>query len=144
MVLAIAWEFLIFALTYGNCLNMQSEYTNTRVQMILEYLNEHYSEEKQYILQLDGNIGFAPSIRNKLKESPLLNRLIPKTLGGGWAWSEYKLYRYYGLPQNYTALFAWMTDEETDLRLMDLPLKENTMWFDVYSDGINILIRVKP
>lgn len=144
-VLSIAWCFVVFAFEYGNCLVLQQEYTNVKVQTVINYLNEHYDEDKQYTLQLDGDINKAPAVQNQIKNSPLLNKLVPSSFGGGWNWREYKLYRYYGLPSNYTVVWAWErnNDLEKDLFQKNLPLSDSLMWFDVYSDGSQILIQMK-
>lgn len=141
---ALAWGFFTFSFTYGNCLYLQQEYTNMRMQAVFSYLNERYQPDQQYQLQIIGDIGEAPSIKNKTSSHILLDKLVPRTLSGGWMWSEYSLYQYYGLPENYSVIWASQSfDENYDLRQKNLPLAQTTMWFDVYSDGSNILIDLK-
>ena len=49
-------------------------------------------------LQLSGSIGYSPVIRNMESHYPILARLVPETLGGGWEWSEYEFSNYWNLP----------------------------------------------
>lgn len=143
-VLSLSWCFILFAFEYGNCLDLQQEYTDVRLQTVIDYLNEHYDADTQYTLELNGFINQAPAIRNQTENNPLLSKLIPQSFGGGWVWSEYKLYCYYGLPSNYNVVWVYdRANSDIDLLQKDLPLSDCLMWFDVYSDGNQILIQMK-
>ena len=78
----LSWCFFIFAFTYGNCLDLQQEYTQVKRQAVLDYLNENYNENIQYTLQINGSIGIAPAIADKLETNEILRKLIPETLAG--------------------------------------------------------------
>lgn len=136
----LAWHFLTFAFTYGNCLTLQQEYSQVRTQAVLSYLNENYSDEQEYVLQITGDIGKAPAVKNKIKVYPLLDRLIPRTLDGSWSWGQYKLFRHYGLPGNFN-VDTWLTTNKFDKDT--LTLAKNCMWFNVYADENKILIELK-
>lgn len=140
---ALGWCFITFAFCYGNCLNLQQEYTDVKTQALMSYLNENFNDtNKTYKLEMNGYIGIAPAIQNKTENSKILSKLIPQTLGGGWVWAEYKVYMFYGLPSNYSVVWAWDKDNEViGLTNKSLPKVDHTMWFDVYSDGSNILVQ---
>lgn len=141
----IAWCFMTFSMTYGNCLISQKEYTNVVMQSALDYLNEHYDSETAYTLDIGmASIGYAPAIRNQTDDSVILSKLIPGTLGGWWIWAEYKMYLYYDLPDNITPVWPFERGSgKPNLLEMDLPKTDETMWFDVYSDGANIVLSFK-
>lgn len=141
----LAWYFVTFSMSYGNCLISQKEYTNVIMQGALNYLNEHYDSQVSYVLDIDdNNIGFAPDIRNQISDSVILSKLVPSTLGGGWTWSEYKLYGYYNLADNFTVVYpSERGNGKPNLLEANLPMVDETMWFYVYSDGTNILLSFK-
>ena len=82
----LCWCFFVFAFTYGNALAAQKNYTDFRVQLVIEDLNELEIMNTEEIkkIQLSGNIGKAPVIRNMPQNYQMLNRLVPDTFGGGW------------------------------------------------------------
>lgn len=139
----LCWCFITFSYTYGNCLVLQQEYTLIKVQAVVSYLNGNYESNKGYNLELQNYIGLAPAITNKTENCKLLGRLIPQTLGGGWMWAEYKLYQYYGIPSNFTTVWAQDKGHENVPSAQNLPLKDSTIWFDVFGDDDNILISFK-
>lgn len=140
----LSWGFITFSFTYGNCLVLQEEYTNVKMQAVICYINENYDSDTNYTIELENYIGLAPAIQDKAKNNNILKKLVPKTLGGGWTWSEYKLFRYYGLQPNFSFVWAWdKSNAELTISDDNLPLKDSMVFFDVYSDNNKILISFK-
>ena len=66
----------------------------------------------------------------------MLRRLVPKTFGGSEDWEKYGFYYYYGLKN-----VRWDTD--VNLRKMDLPVIEETMYHTIRGEGTYVLIELK-
>lgn len=60
----LCWCFFVFAFTYGNALAAQKNYTDFRVQLVIEDLNELEIMNTEEIkkIQLIGSIGQAPGV----------------------------------------------------------------------------------
>lgn len=97
--IVLAWSFLVFAFSYGNALSVQKEYSDFRIQMALEDLNELelLRQEEPVYLEVSGSIGRSPILENMPKNGNILNRLIPDTFSGNWMWGQYQLQYYYKL-----------------------------------------------
>lgn len=134
----LAWAFFVFSFTYGNALNAQKEYTDFRINLVLSDLNalEEIRKEEEITIQLSGDIGFSPVIRNMPQNYQMLSRLLPNTFGAGQDWSQYGFYYYYNLPN-----VKW--DQSVDLTAMDLPVLEETMYHTIRGEGSFILIELK-
>jgi len=134
----LAWAFFVFSFTYGNAPNAQKEYTDFRINLVLSDLNEMeiFQQEEPVTVQLAGDIGLSPVIRNMPQNYGILNRLMPKTFGSGEDWSQYGFYYYYALPNA-----IWNRD--VDLTAMNLPVLEDTMYHIIYGEGSAVLIQLK-
>lgn len=133
----LAWAFFVFGFTYGNALNSQKEYTDFRINLVLEDINdlEIFRTEEDVTVQLSGDIGQAPVIRNMPQNYQMLNRLLPSTFGAGEDWAQYGFYYYYDLPN-----VVW--DESVDLREMELPILKETMYHTIRGEGTYVLIEL--
>ena len=134
----LSWVFFVFSFTYGNALSVQKAYTDFRTQLVIADLQdmEAFQGETPVTVQLSGSIGKSPILKNMPQNYQMLNRLVPKTFGGGDDLTQYGFYCYYGL-QN----VVW--DPETDLRKMDLPVLKNTMYHTIRGEDGFILIELK-
>lgn len=137
-ILILSWLFVIFAFNYGNALTAQKEYTDFRVRLVIEDLNDMdvFLGEEPVTVQISGSIGRAPILRNRPKDGNMLRRLVPKTFGGSEDWEKYGFYYYYGLKN-----VRWDTD--VNLRKMDLPVIEETMYHTIRGEGTYVLIELK-
>jgi len=136
--LALSYCFFVFALTYGNALSVQKEYTAFRIQSVIETVNhlEVFQSDEEKIVQIGGSIGLAPPLRNAPQSYNILSRLVPVTFQGPWKWGSYGFRYYYAIPH---------IDTETpaDLYGMDLPLLSDTMYYSIYGDDRYVLIYLK-
>lgn len=137
-VLVLAWTFFVFSFHYGSVLNIQKEYTDFRVNLVIRDLNEMevFQTGEEVTVQLTGSIGRAPILHNLPDDNEILFRLLPDTFGGGDDWTQYGFYYYYGLKN-----VVW--DRETDLTAMDLPVLEERMYHTIYGADEFILIALK-
>ena len=138
----IVWCFITFSLTYGNCLSLQKEYTESRIQMIINWLNENCDRDESYKMDLRGGIGYAPAAVNDVECYPLLDKLIPKTLDGSWGWSQYRLYYFYNIPDNIITS-SWLVEDSDKFDPNAMDLTEELLWFDVYRKDEKLLIYLK-
>ena len=134
----LAWVFFVFSFTYGNALYAQKEYTDFRINLVLSDINELeiFQTEEDVTVQLSGDIGKAPVIRNMPDDYGMLTRLLPITFGSGEDWGKYGFYYYYDLPN-----VEW--NPKVDLRQMDLPILEETMYHTIRGQGNYVLIELK-
>lgn len=137
-VLALSWIFFVFAFTYGNALNYQREYTDYRIELVLDDLNdmEVFQSENPVTVQIVGSIGQAPILNNMPQNYQMLNRLVPETFSGGSDLTQYQFFEYYNL-RNVTADMGHLTDVDT------LPVIKETMYHTIQGDETQVVIHLK-
>ena len=136
-VLLLGWVFFVFAFHYGNALGYQREYTDFRMNLVLEDL-QHQQEflgESPVKVQLTGSIGQGPLIRNLPQNYQMLNRLIPQTFGGGSDLTQYRFFCYHDLRN-----VVW---DQSGTIASDLPLVLDTMYHTIYGNGEQFVIALK-
>ncbi len=136
--LVLSWAFFVFGFTYGNALSQQKAYTEFRIQLVMEDLNELpvFQEEQTVEVQLSGSIGRAPVIENMPQNYKMLQRLIPDTLAGGDDLTQYLFFDYYGLRHVEKAV-------DVDLSQLDMPILADHMYHRIRGEGNQILIELK-
>lgn len=136
--LILSWLFVVFSFTYGNALAVQKEYTDFRIEMVINTMNHLpiFSTDNTKTVQLSGSIGHAPAIQNAIQHYPILSRLIPVMFrGDGWTWGRWRFTNYYGL-KNVSSSLNLGIDYE-------LPVLTDTMYFTIRGDNQYILIELK-
>ena len=135
---ALSWMFFVFAFAYGNALDYQQQYSEFRINMVANDLNDLEIMKTDTVkkLQLSGDMGYSPSIRQKPMDYQLLYRMIPSTLCGDWYWGAYRLVNYYGIPN-----VEWYID--ADLVSEDLPVLVDSMYHTIRGDDSHIYIELK-
>lgn len=134
----LSWAFFVFALTYGNALHIQKEYTDFRIQMAVEELNEMdvFLKEQPVVVQISGTIGQSPILKNMPQNYAMLNRLIQVTFRQNWYWGTIEFYTYYGLKNV-------INDSKIDLRTYDLPVIEEKMYYTIKGRDNYVLVELK-
>lgn len=94
MTVILAYLFGIFGFTYGNALAIQEDYTNFRIEAVVNDL-EDLAQEGDTV-EVAGTIGLAPALESAVSRYPILGRLVPIEFAEGY-WGQYKLLRYYGI-----------------------------------------------
>ena len=136
--LALTWAFFVFSFTYGNALAQQKQYTEFRVQEIVEDLSSLevlVNNTETVKLQIRGNIGQAPALRNMPHDYTMLDSLVPRTLDDSWDWSLYYFYNYFDL-KNVTAYYG---SDYDDAELEEL---SRTMYHTIYGNDEYILVEL--
>ena len=135
---ALAWTFFSFSFTYGNALAEQERYTEFRIEMVINDLNdlEIFTSDNVVTVQLQGNIGDSPVLSNMPKTYAILDKLVPSTFGNGWVWSEYYFYNYFKLKNV-------RTDGSIDLTTYNLPVLIDNMYCTIQGNEEYVLIRLK-
>jgi len=134
----LACCFFVFGFTYGNALSQQKEYTEYRMEMVLETLTEitEKNTDKVYTVQVKGTTGFAPMIDNMPKSMNMIRRLIPVEFSENFArWSASPIYQNYGLN-----IISWGATDDPDYLELDLPLYEENYYYSIYAEDYMILI----
>jgi hypothetical protein len=137
-ILMLSWTFFVFTFTYGNALSVQEEYTEFRISQVINDLNdlEILQNDKEIVVQIEGDIGQSPILEAMPQDYQMLNRLIPSTFCGNWKWGKRKFFNYYGLKNI-------VEDTEIDLTTYNLPILEDHMYHTIYGNDSYILIELK-
>lgn len=132
-----AYSIFVFSLTYGNALAEQKRYTDFRVGLVIQDLNEIEVGSNQVLLvDIDGTIGQPDTVDSMSRRYPVLKRLIPETFGDnlGW-WNAYYFYHYFHLPRIENSLTEYEKEE--------MHLIKGTRYHDIYQKENQILIELK-
>lgn len=142
--LALSWCFVTFACTYGNALTEQKRFAESRIQLVLQDLNElpELRNGSYKIVSLNGDIGFAPVVERIPDNQQILSRLIPTLFSGG-NWGENYFYCFYGVKN-----IAMLEDgspllDHTDITKLDLPVIKDTMFHTIRGNDECMVIDLK-
>ena len=130
--------FFTFALTYGNVLKCQKEYTEFRMQQVIGDLSDAglLVEDREISLEVVGDIGRAPIIRNMPSDYNILNRLLPQTFSGNNIWFCYKFYHYYDMKNV-------KEDLSHDFAELGLPVVKDCIYHRIRAEGEKVLVELK-
>lgn len=136
--LALSWMFITFALTYGNVLHVQDEYTNFRIAATVEDLShlDAFTNDETKMVQISGSIDFTPAYRNMPRDNNMIERLISLDFNGDWPFGPLRLYGFYGMRN-----LQW--EGGVDLTQRDLPVLLDTMYHTIRGDGHYFLVELK-
>ncbi len=137
-VVVLSWAFFVFAFIYGNVLNLQEEYTEFRIQLVIEDLNdmEVFTSDAPVTVQISGSIGKTPILDNMPQDYEMLHRLVPETFSGEDDLTQYRFFCYYDLRNV-------QQDNGIDLRERNLPVIKDTMYHTIRGAEDLILIELK-
>lgn len=97
---------------------------------------EIFSSNQPVTVQISGTIGQAPVIRNMPQNYQMLNRLVPSTFQGNWAWGEAGFFRYYDLKNV-------IPNSSIDLTTYNLPVLSEKMYHTIKGQDNYILVELK-
>lgn len=134
----LACAFISFTLIYGNALEDQKEYTQFRVEMVANALNEEglLSGEQVRRVKITGDIGMSPVIEHMPNDYTALRRLIHPTFSGSYIWGSYLLLNYYGINN-------LQLDETVEMASLDLPTIRSTYYYDIKANEDYVWIILK-
>jgi len=138
MVFALNWCLLVFAFSYGNALADQARYGEFRTGILLHDLSALYPDrsEKDFQIQLENSIDYAPSVKNISKHYPVIERLVPRRLGA-------EIYRddfYYWVYNNFEIK---LHNDPVDFNTLDLPVVLDSYYHTIKSNGTYCLVILK-
>lgn len=137
-IILLVWCFFSYCFVYGNSLHYQSEYERHYEDMILDDLNNLFSNQtEQYELMVSGSIGYSPIVSHVNDIYPINSRLVPIMLAAStWHWGGYRLARYYSDSfDKVSASFRYDIEEYN--------LVKSSMAYDILQNGNSILIQLK-
>lgn len=136
-ILLLSWGFFAFAFTYGNALYVQKEYTNFRINAVINDLNtlEQFTSDEVKNVQISGSVGYSSVILHMPQDYQILNRLIPINFKEKWVWGRNSFCYYYGIKN----MNCYPT---IDLTEQDLPIIKETMYHTIKGNDTNILIEL--
>ena len=136
---ALSWLFVVFAFIYGNCLKVQAEYTDFRIQLIVSDLNDldEFNNDELKVIKFKGNIGLSQVIENIPRSNyTMLDNLIPKPFGEDDILSTTGFYYFYNIPNIVRYDYATVLDD-------DMPLLKDTVYHTIRGDGVCFVIELK-
>ena len=138
-VVCLSWFFFVYSFIYGNALNLQQEYINFRNEQVVNACNdlELLKSQEKTKIQIIGSAGYHRSVKNTIKEYPVLDRQLPVLLSdsNAWYWGAYQLQEYYGLN-------AELTDSH--LNQEDADLLKDTYYYSIFlTPEDDIIVYVK-
>lgn len=138
LILILSWMFIVFSFTYGNALKAQDEYTDFRVNLVIQDLNglEICKTEQLKEVQISGTIGYAPVIKNMKLDYNILKRLIPVQFKEKSTFGKFYFYNFFGLKNI-------KENKKADLTKMNLPILKDTMYHTISGNDKYILIKLK-
>ena len=134
----LSWAFFVFSFTYGNALYVQSQYTDYRISMVIDDLNDldAFLTDHTKTVQINGSIGQSPVLRQMPQDYQMLNRLVPINFRQTWLWGSYGFFHYYGIKHV-------IRNTDIDLATYNLPVVKDTMYHTIRGDDNFILIELK-
>lgn len=140
--LILSWCFFVFPFNYGNALEEQKQYATARMQMVLDDLNSSgiLSTQDEVNLQLDGDIGFCPILKNE--NNPLIYEMVPTMFSGNSGrWNQYQFFNYFNLGNVHQS--TYYGNEAEDLRKKNLPVVEDTRYYTICQKDNEVLVTLK-
>ena len=127
VVACLGWFLITFSFVYGNALDLQKQYTDFRIEQVVNNLNTAglLNEDKPLQYRIVGRIGYHPAVQNTAEEYPILERLVPLQFrDSSWPWGGYQFEHYYGL-------YAEVA-KEGEYLLLEENLVSETYYYSMY------------
>ena len=95
-VIALIWCFFVFYFSYGNALASQKQYNDFRTELLLKDLSSLLPEKTDtgYFIKVMNHEGFSPVVKHSAKKYPIIKKLVPINLQGGWPFGYFHLTQY--------------------------------------------------
>ncbi len=135
--LALTWCFLIYSLTYGNCLAEQKRYTDMRLQLLLQDINEVECTMNGEInkIAVNGTLGLSPIVQRVAGDNSLLHELMVYNIPGEAPEGTIWFIEYFGLSRY--ELVSW--DDHAD----NSQLVARRLFYDLYRSDDVLMIEWK-
>jgi len=145
VVIALNWCLFVFAFSYGNALADQARYAEFRINILLHDLSALYPTQGGMQIQLKNSIDYTPSVKNIAKHYPVIERLVPRRLGGDNYWDTYYFANYFNFNQSEKTNITVNSPNENPISFdsVDLPVVLDSYYHTIQSDGNYILVVLK-
>lgn len=148
MTVLLGWSFFTFAFVYGNALHEQNEYTDFRIESVLDDIKnmEIQNPAKVYIV---GTIGHSPVIEHMPARCGIIRRLVPVAFRENNMWGMYKINEYYKLKQLTPLEFSLGeqispgTYAAPDSSAPSFTTLKDTIYHTIKTDGSCLVIELK-
>lgn len=142
--LAMSVMLFLFSLLYGNALYHQQVYDEFRVNMLLNDLSkmEYLDKNKPKNIQLRGNGGFSPAIKESIENYGALRRLVPIRIQEGLFYSEVYFLIYSDL-LNYFKYVSSIGESRLSIDDSEMDIYIDNIFHTIKTDDNNIVIVVK-
>ena len=137
--ICLAYAFLTTSLIFGNAIDEQNEYNHFRINLLMTDLNNLDVDNKETLkVDLEGNVGNSQKVDALVTKLPILNRLLPLTLGDNkLLWQVYEIGTYYDIPN--VEFNIWSKNKVSK---KDMKLVKKTRYHSIYQKDNYVLIRV--
>ena len=134
----LGWCFFSFSFLYGNALAEQKRYQELSMSRVISALDtvEVMKSDAVKTVQLEGDFGISPAVRDMEQGYSMLNRLIPSSKAS-YQWTRYYFFGYLGLSNVKPAKV------KEDFASLDLPILADTAYCTVRGDESRILISIR-
>lgn len=138
--ICLTYSFFTTSLIYGNAITEQNEYNHFRINLLLNDLNNlDVNNDEILKVDLEGSAGNSKKVDYLITKIPILERLLPSTLGDNKnMWQVYEIGTYYDMPN---IEFNIWTKNKVSKKEMNLVKK--TRFHSIYQKNNYVLIVVK-
>ncbi len=137
--ICLAYAFLTTSLIFGNAINEQNEYNHFRINLLINDLNNlDVNNQETLKIDLEGNAGNSLKVNDLITKLPILNKLLPPTLGDNKVlWQVYEIGTYYDIPN--VEFNIWTKNK---ISKNDMKLVKKTRYHSIYQKDNYVLIKV--
>lgn len=137
--ICLAYAFLTTSLIFGNAANEQNEYNHFRINLLLNDLNGLDVDNNQRLkIDLEGNVGNSQKVDALITKLPILDRLLPSTLGDNeFMWQVYEIGTYYDIPNIDFNIWTKNKTPKENMKLVKM-----TRYHSIYQKDNYVLIEV--
>ncbi len=137
--LYLSWCMVVFCFIYGNAMQEQSRYVDFKMNLVYNELKDMsvFDSDSVINIQSFGDMGFSPIIRN----SPQYDGVLPRMLKVD---DKTYFYYYFDLPNiRVVGPLGSAQASEIDLTKMNLPSLVDNIYYTIYGNDENLLIKWK-
>ena len=147
MVAAVAiffsWCFVVFGISFGNCLSAQKEFLSHRTDLLIADLNEVCPNPQNADFSIEGNFGIAPLIRVPAKVYPVIPRALMSNHASG-QWAYLLILKQYDMGKLNVEELQVSTLAKVHLKEANLPILKETAFYTIRGEGDRFFITLRP
>lgn len=134
----LGWCFFSFGFLYGNALAEQKRFQELSMSRVISALDtvEVMKSDTVKTMQLEGDFGISPAVRDMEQGYSMLSRLVPSSKAD-YQWTKYYFFGYLGLSNVKPA------KAKEDFAALNLPVLADTAYCTVRGDDERILVTIR-